>query len=95
MLEMASFLKYVDLYLTSKWSRFYVGHSVSARVDPSAVRSCRGQKSWVCQYACTSCIQPQHSRGYTQLTSYQGVLATRSKFRDGHVLFQDDVSTAI
>jgi hypothetical protein len=29
MLEMASFLKYVDLYLTSEWGRFYVGHSVS------------------------------------------------------------------
>jgi hypothetical protein len=28
MLEMASFLKYVDLYLTSEWDRFYVGHSV-------------------------------------------------------------------
>jgi hypothetical protein len=26
MLEMASFLKYVDLYLTSKWGRFHVGH---------------------------------------------------------------------
>jgi hypothetical protein len=28
MLEMASFLKYVDLYLTSERGRFYVGHSV-------------------------------------------------------------------
>jgi hypothetical protein len=28
MLEMASFLQYVDLYLTSEWGRFYVGHSV-------------------------------------------------------------------
>jgi hypothetical protein len=28
MLEMASFLKYVDLYLPSEWGRFYVGHSV-------------------------------------------------------------------
>jgi hypothetical protein len=28
MLEMASFLKYVDLYLTSEWGRFYVGHPV-------------------------------------------------------------------
>jgi hypothetical protein len=28
MLEMASFLKYVDLYLASEWGRFYVGHSV-------------------------------------------------------------------
>jgi hypothetical protein len=28
MLEMASFLKYVDLYLTSEWGRFYMGHSV-------------------------------------------------------------------
>jgi hypothetical protein len=27
-LEMASFLKYVDLYLTSEWGRFYVGHPV-------------------------------------------------------------------
>jgi hypothetical protein len=26
MLEMASFIKYVDLYLTSEWGRFYVGH---------------------------------------------------------------------
>jgi hypothetical protein len=28
MLEMTSFLKYVDLYLTSEWGRFYVGHSL-------------------------------------------------------------------
>jgi hypothetical protein len=28
MLEMASFLKCVDLYLTSEWGRFYVGHPV-------------------------------------------------------------------
>jgi hypothetical protein len=28
MLEMASYLKYVDLYLTSEWGRFYVGHPV-------------------------------------------------------------------
>jgi hypothetical protein len=28
MLEMASFLKYVDLYLTSEWGWLYVGHSV-------------------------------------------------------------------
>jgi hypothetical protein len=25
MLEMATFLRYVDLYLTSEWGRFYVG----------------------------------------------------------------------
>jgi hypothetical protein len=30
MLEMASFLKYVDLYLTSEWGRLYVGHPVYA-----------------------------------------------------------------
>jgi hypothetical protein len=28
MLEMIFFLKYVDLYLTSEWGRFYVGHPV-------------------------------------------------------------------
>jgi hypothetical protein len=28
MLEMVSFLRYVDLYLTSEWRRFYMGHSV-------------------------------------------------------------------
>jgi hypothetical protein len=28
---MASFLKYVDLYLTSEWGRFYVGHPVLAQ----------------------------------------------------------------
>jgi hypothetical protein len=28
MLEIASFLKYVDLYLTSERGRFYLGHSV-------------------------------------------------------------------
>jgi hypothetical protein len=28
MLEMASFLKYVDLYLTSEWGRLYVGYTV-------------------------------------------------------------------
>jgi hypothetical protein len=27
---MGSFLKYVDLYLTSEWGRFYLGHSVLA-----------------------------------------------------------------
>jgi hypothetical protein len=27
-LEIASLLKYVDLYLTSEWGRFYVEHSV-------------------------------------------------------------------
>jgi hypothetical protein len=29
MVEVASFLKYVDLYLTSEWDRFYVGHPVA------------------------------------------------------------------
>jgi hypothetical protein len=28
MLEMSSVRKYVDLYLTSEWGRFYVGHPV-------------------------------------------------------------------
>jgi hypothetical protein len=28
MLDMASFLKYVDLYLTSEWAQFYAGHPV-------------------------------------------------------------------
>jgi hypothetical protein len=28
MLEMASYLKYVDLDLMSEWGRFYAGHSV-------------------------------------------------------------------
>jgi hypothetical protein len=28
MLETASFLRYEDLYLTSEWGRFYMGHSV-------------------------------------------------------------------
>jgi hypothetical protein len=28
MLEMASFLKYADLYLTNEWGRFYVGYSI-------------------------------------------------------------------
>jgi hypothetical protein len=28
MLKMASFLKYVDLYLTSEWCRFYVAHPI-------------------------------------------------------------------
>jgi hypothetical protein len=32
LLEMASFLKYVDLYLTSEWGEFYVGHSVFCRI---------------------------------------------------------------
>jgi hypothetical protein len=30
MLEMASFLKYVDLYITSEWGQFYLWHSVSS-----------------------------------------------------------------
>jgi hypothetical protein len=28
MFEMASFLKYADLYLTSEWGRFYEGHPI-------------------------------------------------------------------
>jgi hypothetical protein len=28
MLEMATFLIYIDLYLTSEWGRFYMGHPV-------------------------------------------------------------------
>jgi hypothetical protein len=28
MLEMTSFLKYIDFNLTSEWGRFYVGHPV-------------------------------------------------------------------
>jgi hypothetical protein len=28
MLEMASFLKYVDVYVMSEWGRFYVGHLI-------------------------------------------------------------------
>jgi hypothetical protein len=33
MSEMASFLRYVDLYLTNEWGRFYVGHSVQHGSD--------------------------------------------------------------
>jgi hypothetical protein len=33
MLEMASFFKYVDLYLTSEWGRFHAGHSVYLRTS--------------------------------------------------------------
>jgi hypothetical protein len=36
MLEMASFLKYVDLYLTSEWGRFYVGHPYKLSVACSS-----------------------------------------------------------
>jgi hypothetical protein len=32
MLEMASFLKYVDMYLKSEWGRYYVGHLVVTAV---------------------------------------------------------------
>jgi hypothetical protein len=28
MLKMSSFLRFVDLYLTSEWSRFYLRHTV-------------------------------------------------------------------
>jgi hypothetical protein len=38
MLEMASFLKYVDLYLVSQWGRFYVGHPVLASYDLTRIR---------------------------------------------------------
>jgi hypothetical protein len=31
MLEMASFLRYVDLYLASDWGQFYLGHFVLFR----------------------------------------------------------------
>jgi hypothetical protein len=33
MMEIASFLKYVDLYLSSEWGRFYVGHSVLSTLE--------------------------------------------------------------
>jgi hypothetical protein len=33
MLEMASCLKYVDLYLTCEWGRFYVGHPLQADIS--------------------------------------------------------------
>jgi hypothetical protein len=36
MLEMASFLIYVGLYLTSEWGRFYVGHPVPPVYDVAA-----------------------------------------------------------
>jgi hypothetical protein len=28
MFEMTAFLRYIDLYLTNEWGRFYVGHSI-------------------------------------------------------------------
>jgi hypothetical protein len=31
MLEMASFLRYIDLYLTSEWGRFCVGHPLQTK----------------------------------------------------------------
>jgi hypothetical protein len=37
MLEIASFLKYVDLYLTSEWGRFYVGHPVLSHEAQNAL----------------------------------------------------------
>jgi hypothetical protein len=43
MLEMAYLLKYVDLYLTSEWGRFYVGHPVlfrRASASKSSLRFC-------------------------------------------------------
>jgi hypothetical protein len=40
MLEMASFLKYVDLYLTSEWGRFYVGHLYKNSTIFSIVQYC-------------------------------------------------------
>jgi hypothetical protein len=33
MLEMVSFLKYVDFYLTNEWGRFYVGHPVQDAIQ--------------------------------------------------------------
>jgi hypothetical protein len=42
MLEMASFLKYVDLHLKSEWGRFYVGHSVGLRRCWSALAKSLG-----------------------------------------------------
>jgi hypothetical protein len=32
MLEAASFLKYIHLYLASEWGRFYVGHPVQIMI---------------------------------------------------------------
>jgi hypothetical protein len=39
MLEMASFLKYVDLYLTSEWGRFYVGPLYNPVKDSSTIQT--------------------------------------------------------
>jgi hypothetical protein len=35
MLKMASFLKYVDLCLTSEWGQFYMAHSVFHQASSS------------------------------------------------------------
>jgi hypothetical protein len=37
MLEMASFLKYVDLYFKSEWGRFYVGYAVLVHAKTSGI----------------------------------------------------------
>jgi hypothetical protein len=39
---MASFLKYVDLYLTSEWGRFCVGHLYMYNVV-NVLRGCGGE----------------------------------------------------
>jgi hypothetical protein len=56
MLEMASFLRYVDLYLTSECGRFYVGHPVesSTLVGLSVRRS---------QYQLCRLLQPRGGGG--------------------------------
>jgi hypothetical protein len=52
MMEMASFLKYVDLYLTREWGRFYVGHLYfpslgnKRRPPPEALT---GPRLWRCR----------------------------------------------
>jgi hypothetical protein len=58
---MASFLKYVDLYLTSEWGRFYLGHSVEdCLLGCSVMLSGRSVPTF------QSCLLPPSSRAIAQ-----------------------------
>jgi hypothetical protein len=40
MLEMAFLLKYVHLYLTTEWGRFYMGHTVLLQYTSTVLLTC-------------------------------------------------------
>jgi hypothetical protein len=51
MLEMASFLKYIDLYLKSECGRFYVGHPVFLYLPSKSIQKVFASARWTVEMA--------------------------------------------